>query len=678
MPEPATLLEFTRVNDAAAATTKKLEKQVLLAAYFRTLDDEDLRLAVRYAAGRAFAGTDERTLNVGGALVSDAVLSILKMDPHEYGVLVRRSGEIGEGISTVWDQRPASPHPPAAAAPLALADLARAFDELAGTGVRDDKRDVLLRVFNRCATGREAAYVAKVIFGDLRTGVQEGVLHAAIAEAFARDGKTVQRCQLLVGDLGEVAVLAKHDACGTAEFRLFHPVQFMLATPQETPDAAAATMDGRPFFAEDKLDGIRAQVHKSGGTGPDARVAIYTRTMDRTDASFPDVVGALRGLPGDFLLDGEIVPYEHGEVLPFAHIQKRLGRKVLTPKILRDNPAVFIAFDILFRDGVLLMDLPLRERREVLEHLAGVRPESAAGPSPDIAREGDDREASRDTSDPLGPSSSRHGRAQEHGRPAQATATNGTAHVETAAVTNGQGNEGEAAPAGSSAQVVESGAIDSVASPIEPKLLLTRHTPVATAADIDAAFARARGSRNEGLVLKDPDSPYSPGRRGQMWLKIKTHLPTIDCVVTAAEYGHGKRRNSLSDYTFAVWDREPSEAGAALVNIGKAYSGVTDEEIKQLTDLFLGIATAQYGRVFAVPPKVVLEIACDQVQQSARHASGFAMRFPRIKRVRWDKLPQDADRLARVREIFQSFSNTAHPTKTKAEPAPEPTLFDHL
>src|SRR5205814_3587572 len=197
----------------------------------------------------------------------------------------------------------------------------------------------------------------------------------ATAEAFARDGPAVQRAQLLLGDLGEVAVLAKHDRLASAQFRLFHPIQFMLATPQETAADAAELIAGRTFYAEDKLDGIRAQVHKSRD-----RIAIYTRTMDRTDESFPDVVAAMEKLTGEFLLDGEIVPWRDGVVLPFAHIQRRLGRKSLTPRMLRDNPAAFIAFDILYKDGEVLMDKPLRERRKRLLKLSKVA--QPAPPSP--------------------------------------------------------------------------------------------------------------------------------------------------------------------------------------------------------------------------------------------------------------------------------------------------------
>jgi DNA ligase-1 len=152
-------------------------------------------------------------------------------------------------------------------------------------------------------------------------------------------------------------------------------------------------------------------------------------------------------------------------------------------------------------------------------------------------------------------------------------------------------------------------------------------------------------------------------------------VPTFDCVVTAAEHGHGKRRESLSDYTFAVWDKPPREEGAELLNVGKAFSGVTDAEIAQLTELFKSIAVSQHGRVYTVKPQVVFEIACDQIQKSARHASGYAFRFPRVKRIRWDKRPEDADLLSRVTEVYESHANFGRQAAVAQEPA-EPGLFD--
>jgi DNA ligase-1 len=150
-------------------------------------------------------------------------------------------------------------------------------------------------------------------------------------------------------------------------------------------------------------------------------------------------------------------------------------------------------------------------------------------------------------------------------------------------------------------------------------------------------------------MVKDPQSWYSPGRRGLAWLKLKRALATLDCVVVGAEYGHGKRKNVLSDYTFAVRDETTGE----LKTIGKAYSGLTDVEIEQLTQHFLGRVLRQQGRYHEVEPDIVLEIAFDRLQRSARHASGLAMRFPRIVRLRPDKTVAEIDTLATARALVK-------------------------
>ena len=569
MTPPETLTAFAAANDAAAATTKKLEKQAAIAAYLRELaDNDDLRRAVRFAGGRAFATSDERTIGVSSATMADVAVALLNVDPETYREATRTEGEVGQALAKLWQPRDVEDD-------LTLERVAVAFDALAETGQFEEKRKIVTDLLARCATDREAAYVGKVIFGDLRTGVRDGNLLAAVAEAFGRDEAEVRRAHLLIGDLDEVAVLAKHDRLDEAKFRLFHPIQFMLASPADTPEDAAARVEKEgagEWVAESKLDGIRAQAHRTDG-----RFAMYTRTLDRTDESFPDVADVLKGVRGggEWLLDGEILPMKDGRVLPFASIQKRLGRKVLTPKLLREHPCVYVAFDCLYREGALLLDAPWSERRAVLEDL----------------------------------------------------------HAKSGGA-----------------------------------FLLGDQRPVGNLADIEAAFADARAARNEGLILKQIDSPYSPGRRGLSWLKLKTHLPTIDCVVTAAEHGHGKRRKHLSDYTFAVRD------GERLVNVGKAFSGVKDEEIEKLTELFLSIQTGKFGRVYTVEPKLVLEIACDQIQKSARHASGYALRFPRIKAVRWDKPAEQADTLARVAELYEHPDN--HGRVDEPEPVAEPTLFD--
>jgi DNA ligase-1 len=168
------------------------------------------------------------------------------------------------------------------------------------------------------------------------------------------------------------------------------------------------------------------------------------------------------------------------------------------------------------------------------------------------------------------------------------------------------------------------------------------------AAELEQLFEAAQARGNEGLMIKDPQSSYTPGRRGKSWLKLKRELATLDVVVTAVEYGHGKRIGVLSDYTFAVWD------GERLVNIGKAYSGLTDLEISEMTRWFIEHTLEDQGMRLLVEPKIVLEVAFNNMMKSDRHNSGYALRFPRIVRLRPDKLPEDADRIERVRQIFEA------------------------
>src|SRR5438477_4277281 len=173
--------------------------------------------------------------------------------------------------------------------------------------------------------------------------------------------------------------------------------------------------------------------------------------------------------------------------------------------------------------------------------------------------------------------------------------------------------------------------------------------------ELNSLFDAAQTPGNEGLMIKDPESPYTPGRRGKSWLKLKRELATLDVVVTAVEYGHGRRIGVLSDYTFAVW------GGDRLVNIGKAYSGLTDAEIAEMTKWFLEHTVEEQGLRLVVDPKIVVEVAFNNMMRSDRHNSGFALRFPRIVRLRPDKSPEEADTLNRVKEIYAKQTERERP-----------------
>jgi DNA ligase-1 len=195
-------------------------------------------------------------------------------------------------------------------------------------------------------------------------------------------------------------------------------------------------------------------------------------------------------------------------------------------------------------------------------------------------------------------------------------------------------------------------ALDSLELPARSdERFLYSHLATARSADeVERHFDDARERRNEGLMVKDPDSVYQPGRRGLGWLKLKKALATLDCVVVGVEWGHGKRRGVLSDYTFAI--RASDEPDAPLLTIGKAYTGLTDAEIATMTEHFKSITLRDHGRYRTVVPEVVVEIAFDRIMRSGRHRSGFAMRFPRIVRIRDDKTPAEIDTLATVEALF--------------------------
>jgi DNA ligase-1 len=387
---------------------------------------------------------------------------------------------------------------------------------------------------------------------------------------------------MLLGDVAETVRLAAAGRLGEARMRLMHPIGFMLASPAE--DAAEAALSFPAAQVEDKYDGIRAQAH----VGHD-EVKLFSRTLDDVTGAFPELTAPLAALPAGVILDGEIVAWSEqaddgtGRALPFAALQRRLGRKSVSTALLREVPVAYVAFDVLYAGGRLLIDEPLRARAAALHALlaAPARTPSrrAVEPSGQLAFPGLVAPAPRAP----GP----------HGR------------VIRAAVRR-----------------------------------------AASAAELEALFEDALGRGNEGLMVKDLDGVYTPGRRGRLWLKLKRELATLDVVVTAVEYGHGKRHEVLSDYTFAVRD------GERLVNVGKAYSGLTDAEIAGMTDWFLGHTAADHGFLREVEPRIVLEVAFNAVMRSDRHESGYTLRFPRILRLRPDKLPSEIDGIERVRALF--------------------------
>lgn len=545
--------DWALVCEQVAATTRKLEKAALLHAYFATLSDDDLVIATRFFSGSPFPLADQRVLNVGGAVVRDAVLEITGATQEQWSQLVVAEGEAGRAAERLLPGHVA-PSPR-----LTLAEIMAIYERIQAARGPSGKRPLIVAAL-RAMTPLEGAYFIKLMLGgDLRIGLQEGLVEDALARSFGVPLHAVQRANMLRGDIGETALLARHGRLDEAMMRLFHPIKFMLASPINAPEEIRRSISG-PFFVEDKYDGIRAQAHKQG-----ERLVLYSRTLDAITHRFPELHAPLLNLPGEWILDGEIVAARDGRILPFQALQARLGRKDVGADLLRETPVVFIGYDVLYQDGAVLLDDPLYMRRVRLEDL--IRPYAADQPLDGV-----------------------------------------------------------------------------IEGAVMPSLqLLIKHVD-----RIDMLFEQARARGNEGLMIKDPDSPYRPGRRGREWLKVKKALATLDVVVTAAEVGNGNRRHVLSDYTFAV---RRSADDPELLNVGKAYSGLTDTEIAELTEWFRAHTIRDFGRARLVEPQIVLEVAFDSVQRSPRHKSGYALRFPRIVRWRRDKPPTEIDTLDTVRQL---------------------------
>jgi DNA ligase-1 len=566
---------FALTAEAVAATTKKLEKIRLVAEYFRSRSADEAAQAAVFLSGRAFPAWEERTLQVGGTLLWRTVGEISGKGEVALTAAYRRYGDLGAAAQEVLE--PTAP----AKSSLSITELAAAFDELARTSNTATKLSLLQDLLRR-ATALEAKYVIKIISGDLRIGLRESLVEEAIAKAFDENVKAVQRANMLLGDIRDALRLASQHKLDQAQMRLFHPIGFMLASPAQDADEALSYFERAAV--EDKYDGIRAQAHVGGKEDP--RVRLFSRTLDEISQSFPELPPALRAFPDPLILDGEILAWspETTQALPFSELQKRLGRKTVSEEMLRTVPVVYMAFDILYGGGELLIEKPLAQRRKILEQAVAT-----------VAKDGFIVEYAMATENPQG---------KLVFEPAIGT-KNGAARV-----------------------------------------ILAPALTASSAAQLEEIFTAARERGNEGLMIKDVNSPYTPGRRGKSWLKLKRELATLDVVVTAVEWGHGKRNKVLSDYTFAVRD------GDKLLNVGKAYSGLTDAEIAEMTEWFLAHTLEDQGFRRTVEPKIVLEVAFNNMMRSSRHESGYALRFPRILRVRTDKSVEEIDTLETVKEIF--------------------------
>ncbi len=534
----------------------------ILSEYLFSLnDDESLPIAVLFFSNRVFPRGSQFVMNIGFSTIIQVLSEIASLDSNEIQKVYLQYGDMGalsqyavskKNMVSLFQQQPLTL--------LSIYDRLKEIADTIGSGSSKDKKKILKGILID-SSPLEAKYLIKIINGETRIGLTEGLVEIAISKAFHQDLKQVRDAMLVLGDISQLVLLAKRNLLHTALIKPLTPMSYMLADVMFTAEEIIDYYQ-KPLICEFKYDGIRAQMHKSG-----QQIRLFSRKLSDVTNAFPELVNAaadvrlssqpLQALSDiDFILDGEVMAFQNGRPLHFQELQRRLHKKNLTERTIAEIPLVYVAYDIMYFNGESLIRKSIKERKEILSDISFKEP-----------------------------------------------------------------------------------------------IIISIYKLVSSEEEVIAMFENSKDSGHEGLVLKHPQSHYHPGKRGRYWVKLKKELDTIDAVIVVAEYGHGKRAGVLSDYTFAV--RQNDDANSELRTIGKAYSGLTDREIFQITKRLKSIIIKDEGVRIIVKPEIVLEVAFDSIQKSSRHDSGFALRFPRIKNIREDKNVSDIDSLQKLEQIYE-------------------------
>ncbi|MFJ4923938.1 ATP-dependent DNA ligase [Streptomyces sp. NPDC088725] len=508
------LAPLAHVSREVAETSARSRKISLLAGLFRSSGPQDVPLVIPYLAGHL------------------------------------PQGRIGVGWNALKD-----PPPPAGRAMLTVHDVDSAFTALAavaGPGAQAERRRLVQELLG-AATEEEQRFLVGLVSGEVRQGALEALAVEALAAASGAPVQAVRRAVMVAGSLQRVAErLLSGGPAVLNEFLLTvgGPVLPMLAqSATSVPEAIGRLGE---CVVEEKLDGIRVQVHREG-----AAVRIFTRTRDEITARLPEVVELALALDGDrFILDGEVIALgEDGRPKPFQEVAGRVGSRTDVRSAATAVPLSPVFFDILAADGEDLLDMPLAERHATLAALV---------PEPMRVRR----------------------------------------IVVASAEAAGEGTDQVAAA--------------------------------------EEFLREALGRGHEGVVVKALDTPYSAGRRGGGWLKVKP-VHTLDLVVLAAEWGHGRRTGRLSNLHLGARREDGS-----FVMLGKTFKGLTDALLEWQTGRLRELALHDDGFTVAVRPELVVEIAYDGLQRSSRYPAGVTLRFARVLRYREDKRAEEADTVETV------------------------------
>ncbi|ANH82642.1 ATP-dependent DNA ligase [Niabella ginsenosidivorans] len=521
--------DFVQLFQEIDSSTKTSVKVAALVKYFRQATDRDLLWAITLLIGnRPRRPVTTTNLRLWMARLTGLPLWLIE---DSYYIV----GDLAETLAHLAGNAPGED-----TAQLTLAGLISALRELATLTV--EEQEAYITLFWKQHTVEENFVFNKLITGNFRMGVSRQLVIRALAQHLEKDEKEIAHRLMGKWDPDHETPETLFEAPSAGQ-KIFLPYPFFLSYPLEGNPGATLGAIG-DWYLEKKFDGIRGQLIVRNH-----QVFVWSRGEELVTDKFPEFDRLKELLPDGTVIDGEIIPWKNGQLLPFGQMQTRIGRKKLSAKHLTEVPIIMICFDLLEHEGADIRSRPLEERRMLLS------------------------------------------------------------------------------------QLLNQPSVNSV-------LQLSRLLDLKSWEEAARFRTNARDYSCEGLMIKRINSPYETGRRRGNWWKWKTEPMTVDAVLIYAQGGSGRRANLFTDYTFAVWDND------RLVPFTKAYSGLTDKEIYRLDRWIKAHTLEKFGPVRSVEPQLVFEIAFEGIQESKRHKSGVALRFPRILRWREDKPATEANTLA--------------------------------
>ena len=549
--------ELVDVYEKLKATPSRLEKTALIADFIRTVPPDELPIVVTFLTGRIFPEWDQRKIGIA----SQTMIKIIAAITHNSEAAVvdsyKRTGQLGLTAEEMFRKRKQQLFfEPEEITVKELYDVFADLARIAGAGSATKKQKVLIGVLNRAASPLEARYIVSLTIEYVLSGAKEGVMEDAIAKAFGVDPEQVRRAHMLTSDLGETAKIARlqgPEGLSAISIQPMRPVRPMLAQNVASIREALDEMGGTAEF-EVKYDGARLQIHKRGD-----EVRLFSRRLEDLTDALPEIVNFVRQCVtvDTAILDSECIAIDRatGRPIPFQNILTRLRRVYKVEETRQQFPLILRPFDVLYHGGHSTLELPFRERRQLLETIVG----------------------------PL----------NAECKPAEGLIT---------------GDEVKA----------------------------------------QEMFGESVRSGNEGLMGKDLNATYTPGVRGKKMVKVKSVLDTLDLAIVSAEWGHGRKAGWLTQFEVACLDEQ---SGDYLV-LGRVASGFSDEELIAMTERLKPLISGEHGRIADVRPEVIVEVKFEEIQKSPIYNSGYALRFPRLVRVREDLGPEEVNSFARVMNIY--------------------------